>query len=98
MQLETDFSPTIPLKCFMQGFRAVQDGVTHLDVEHPDKVGPLWVVFDQTGHSAAPLHPAAAPVCAVDLDHRRAQSLHTHRTDVTAPSAMNTAHRTGVYI
>lgn len=50
-------------------------GLTHLDVEHSDEVGPLWVVFDQTGHSTAPLQPAAAPVCSVHLDHRWTQSL-----------------------
>lgn len=49
-------------------------GFPFLDVKHSDEVGPLWVVFDQAGHSTAPLYPAAAPVCAVDLDHRRTQS------------------------
>ena len=54
---------------------------THPDVKDPDEVGPLRVVFDQTGDSTAPLHPAAAPVCAVHLDHRRAQSLDAQRTE-----------------
>lgn len=44
-----------------------------LDVEHSDVVGSLRVVFHQTGDSAAFLHPAAAPVCTVNLNHRRAQ-------------------------
>lgn len=49
-------------------------GFTFLYVKYSDEVGPLWVVFDQAGHSTAPLHPATAPVCAVHLDHRRTKS------------------------
>lgn len=49
-------------------------GFPFLDVKHSDEVGPLWVVFDQTGDSTASLHPAAAPLGHVDLDHRRTQS------------------------
>lgn len=52
----------------------LKHGFPFLDVKHSDEVGPLRVVFDQTGHSTAPLHPAAVPVCAVHLDHRRTQS------------------------
>lgn len=44
-----------------------------LDVKHSDEVRPLWVVFNQTGHSTASLHPAAAPLGPVHLDHRRTQ-------------------------
>lgn len=49
-------------------------GFPFLDIKHSDEVGPLRVVFDQTGHSTAPLHPVAAPVCTVYLDHCRTQS------------------------
>lgn len=55
--------------------RAPQQSRTHLDVEHSDEVRPLGVVFDQTGHSTASLHPSAAAICRIDLDHRRAQTL-----------------------
>lgn len=48
-------------------------GFSFLDVEHSDEVGPLGVVFDQTGHSAAPLQPRAAAIRRIDLDHGRAQ-------------------------
>lgn len=54
--------------------------LTHLDVKHSDEVGPLRVVFDQTSDSTASLHPAAAPVGGVHLDHRRAQRLRAERT------------------
>ena len=55
---------------------------THLDVQHPDVVGPLGVVLHQTGHPAAPLGPGEAPVGGVDLDHGGAQGLGhtTHNT------------------
>lgn len=51
-----------------------EHGFSFLDVEHSDEVRPLGVVFDQTGHSTASLHPSAAAICRIDLDHRRAQT------------------------
>lgn len=44
-----------------------------LDVKHFDKVGSLRVVFDQAGHSTAPLHPVIAPVSPIHLYHCRTQ-------------------------
>ena len=40
---------------------------THLYVEDPDEVGPLWIVFDQTGHTATALGPARVPLGRVHL-------------------------------
>lgn len=40
------------------------------DVEDPDEVGSLGVVFDQTGHAAASLGPGQVPICREHLDHR----------------------------
>lgn len=48
-------------------------GLSFLDVEHSDEVGPLGVVFDQTGHSTTPLQPRAAAIRRIDLDHGRAE-------------------------
>lgn len=59
----------------------LQDSLTHLDVKHSDEVWPLWVVFDQAGHSTASLHPAAAPLGRIHLDDCRTQSLNTQRTE-----------------
>lgn len=39
------------------------------EVEHPDVVGALGVVFDQTGHAAASLVPGGVPVCGKHLHH-----------------------------
>lgn len=57
---------------------AVAGRHTDLDVKHSDEVGPLGVVFDQTGHAAAFLVPAAVPVCCEHLDHCRGQRLRRH--------------------
>lgn len=72
-----------PIKWCIDRWYYQRPFLTHLDVKHSDKVGPLRVVFDQTAHSAASLHPAAAPVWAVDLDHRWAQCLNTQGTRLT---------------
>lgn len=42
---------------------------TDLDVQDPDEVGSLRVVFDQTGHAAASLVPAGVPISCEHLDH-----------------------------
>lgn len=47
----------------------------HLDVKDPDEVGPLWVVFNQTGDAAAPLAPAGVAVGCEHLDHGGGQRL-----------------------
>lgn len=50
-----------------------EHGFSFLDIEHSDEVGPLGIVFDQAGHSAAPLQPRAAAIRCIDLDHGRAK-------------------------
>lgn len=47
----------------------------HLDVKDPDEVGPLWVVFNQTGDAAASLAPSGVAVRCEHLDHGGGQSL-----------------------
>ena len=42
---------------------------TYLEVNDPDEVGSLRVVFDQTGHPAAFLAPARVPICYEHLGH-----------------------------
>lgn len=43
------------------------------EVEHPDVVRALGVVFDQTGHAAASFVPGGVPVCCKHLHHCRGE-------------------------
>lgn len=51
----------------------------HLDVKDSDEVGPLWVIFNQTGDAAALLAPAGVAVRCEHLDHGGGQRLWRQR-------------------
>lgn len=48
---------------------------THFDIEYPDKVRPLEVVFHQAGHTAAFFCPGWVSICCIHLRHPGRQSL-----------------------
>lgn len=54
--------------------------LTYFHIKHPDKVRSLKVVFHQTGHPTALLHPGRVSVDSIDLHHCWRQALQTQKT------------------